>query len=184
MQEYGDSKRAQALWDVDSDDEEEDILEPNPKLSQGNNSWVRLWYEFTERSTLNTIISVQAMIFHGGTESSRLKWRALPLLTSTLTTPTRGPSLSSTKGERYQGTLSTPTWSMIWQCVPTQLCKLLTRIICWTLLLHIINSNCQVLSNQGNVDPLSVSPNPTDRPNRLHPPHVRLRHHHNHPRQL
>ena len=36
MQEYGDSKRAQALWDVDSDDEEEDILEPNPKLSQGN----------------------------------------------------------------------------------------------------------------------------------------------------
>ena len=37
MQEYGDSKRAQALWDVDSDDEEEDILEPNPKLSQGNN---------------------------------------------------------------------------------------------------------------------------------------------------
>ena len=38
MQEYGDSKRAQALWDVDSDDEEEDILEPNPKLSQGNNS--------------------------------------------------------------------------------------------------------------------------------------------------
>ena len=35
MQEYGDSKRAQALWDVDSDDEEEDILEPNPKLSQG-----------------------------------------------------------------------------------------------------------------------------------------------------
>ena len=37
MQEYGDSKRAQALWDVDSDDEEEDILEPNPKLSQGEN---------------------------------------------------------------------------------------------------------------------------------------------------
>ena len=36
LQEYGDSKRAQALWDVDSDDEEEDILEPNPKLSQGN----------------------------------------------------------------------------------------------------------------------------------------------------
>ena len=36
MQEYGDSKRAQALWDVDSDDEEEDILEPNPKLSQGS----------------------------------------------------------------------------------------------------------------------------------------------------
>ena len=38
LQEYGDSKRAQALWDVDSDDEEEDILEPNPKLSQGKNS--------------------------------------------------------------------------------------------------------------------------------------------------
>ena len=69
------------------------------------------------------------MIFHGGTESSRLRWRALPLLTSTLTMPTREPSLSSTKGERYQGTLSTPTWSMIWQCVPTQ----------WTFLLHIIN---------------------------------------------
>ena len=44
--------------------------------------------------------------------------------------------------------------------------------------------HCQVLGNQGNVDPLSVSPNPTDRPNRLHPPHVRLRHHHNHPCQL
>ena len=34
-QEYGDSKRAQALYDLDSDDEEEEKIDPNPKLVQG-----------------------------------------------------------------------------------------------------------------------------------------------------
>ena len=34
-QEYGDSKRAQALYDLDSDDEEEERIDPNPKLVQG-----------------------------------------------------------------------------------------------------------------------------------------------------
>ena len=42
----------------------------------------------------------------------------------------------------------------------------------------------QVLGNEGNVDPLSVPPNQEDCPHCLHPPHVRIRHHHNHPCQL
>ena len=37
-QEYGDSKRAQALYDLDSDDEEEEKIDPNPKLVQGKNN--------------------------------------------------------------------------------------------------------------------------------------------------
>ena len=103
MQEYGDSKRAQALWDVDSDDEEEDILEPNPKLSQGENQL---------KFCRNTHVCIfgpffQGMIFRGDTGSSRWRWPAPRLLTLTLIMPTKEPSLSSTKGERYQGTLLT-----------------------------------------------------------------------------
>ena len=60
-----------------------------------------------KRQLQNLNCFAQAMIFHGGTESSRLRWPALLLLTLTLTMPTREPSLSSTKGERYQGTLLT-----------------------------------------------------------------------------
>ena len=34
---YGDSKRAQKLYQQDSDAEEEEDLQPNPKLAAGNN---------------------------------------------------------------------------------------------------------------------------------------------------
>ena len=41
--EYGDSKRAQALYDLDSDDEEEEKIDPNPKLVQGEECvWISM----------------------------------------------------------------------------------------------------------------------------------------------
>ena len=46
------------------------------------------------------------------------------------------------------------------------------------------NEKSQVLGNKGTLASIPVSPDPTDRSHCLHPPHVRLRHHHHNPRQL